>query len=217
MSPQSPCDYKAKYRAKVIDTLDPLFKGRLLCEVAALPGVTLNWANPCVPFASEGRGFFALPGIGSDVWVEFENGDADRPIWSGSYWESMLEPFIDLAPEAPELIVALKSALCALLMNDTPGIGGISLLYPDVSVILNATGFTATVAEINSLSITPAGITLRAGPTEISVTPEEGITCTATQVSVAAPRISMNGANVSVTGTTTMTGEVTVTGMLNVQ
>ena len=41
---------------------------------------------PCAPFAGSGVGFFALPPVGANVWVEFEGGDPDYPIWSGCFW-----------------------------------------------------------------------------------------------------------------------------------
>ena len=45
-----------------------------------------TWALPCVPFAGINAGFFAVPAIGSAVWIEFEQGDPDYPIWAGCFW-----------------------------------------------------------------------------------------------------------------------------------
>jgi type VI secretion system (T6SS) baseplate-like injector VgrG len=75
-----------KYRATVIDNADPLMLGRLLCEVPSLPTTLLNWALPCVPYAGEKARMFALPPIGANVWIEFEGGDPEYPIWSGVFW-----------------------------------------------------------------------------------------------------------------------------------
>ena len=36
--------------------------------------------------AGNGVGFFAIPPKGANVWVEFEGGDPDQPIWSGCFW-----------------------------------------------------------------------------------------------------------------------------------
>ena len=38
------------------------------------------WATPCVPV-----GYLGVPPVGSGVWVEFEGGDTDYPIWSGCW------------------------------------------------------------------------------------------------------------------------------------
>ena len=49
-------------------------------------GDAIGWALPCVPFAGPGVGFLALPPVEANVWVEFEAGDPDYPIWSGCFW-----------------------------------------------------------------------------------------------------------------------------------
>jgi uncharacterized protein involved in type VI secretion and phage assembly len=41
---------------------------------------------PCTPYAGRDVGFFAIPPVNSNVWVEFEQGDPDYPIWSGCFW-----------------------------------------------------------------------------------------------------------------------------------
>ena len=46
---------------------------------------TLNWAMPSCPTPGNGVGFFR-PAEGANVWVEYEGGDPDYPIWSGCFW-----------------------------------------------------------------------------------------------------------------------------------
>ena len=46
---------------------------------------------PCLPGAGINTGVFTVPQIGSGVWVEFEQGDPDRPIWVGGYWGTAAE------------------------------------------------------------------------------------------------------------------------------
>ena len=43
---------------------------------------------PAAPYAGPGAGFVALPPVGAGVWIEFEQGDPDFPIWSGGWWGS---------------------------------------------------------------------------------------------------------------------------------
>ena len=75
-----------KYRGKVEDDIDPLGMGRLRVSVPALAGGGhSSWALPCVPYAGRDVGFYALPPIGANVWVEFEGGDLNYPIWSGCF------------------------------------------------------------------------------------------------------------------------------------
>ena len=76
-----------KYRGKVANNIDPRRMGRLQVQVPAVYGTsTLNWAMPSVPYAGPDQGFFMIPPVGASLWVEFEGGDIDAPIWSGCFW-----------------------------------------------------------------------------------------------------------------------------------
>ena len=49
--------------------------------------VVTGWATPCVPYGGQpGQGLFAMPDQGAGVWVEFEEGDLEFPIWVGTFW-----------------------------------------------------------------------------------------------------------------------------------
>jgi hypothetical protein len=76
-----------KYRGQVEANVDPLRLGRVrVSSAAALGDGVVKWAMPCVPSAAPGVGFTMLPPVGASVWVEFEGGDPDYPIWSGCFW-----------------------------------------------------------------------------------------------------------------------------------
>jgi len=77
-----------KYRGFVLDNADPDQAGRLQLRIPSVLGSeATDWALPCVPFAGPGYGYFAIPDPGAMVWVEFEEGDIDRPIWTGGTWQ----------------------------------------------------------------------------------------------------------------------------------
>lgn len=78
-----------KFAGIVTDNQDPQARGRVEVQVVAVMGEQRVWALPCLPFAGEnGAGFFAVPDVGSNVWVEFEAGDRNHPIWTGCFWPS---------------------------------------------------------------------------------------------------------------------------------
>lgn len=79
--------YFGKYRGEVVDTADPTKRARLKVRCAAVLGDQEVWAMPAMPYAGDGLGFFALPPCGSSVWVEFEGGEINQPIWSGCFWK----------------------------------------------------------------------------------------------------------------------------------
>jgi uncharacterized protein involved in type VI secretion and phage assembly len=78
-----------KYRGIVTDNEDPEQLGRLKVTVPSVLGseVVTGWAAPCTPYGGNpDQGFLFIPEIGAGVWVEFEEGDLEFPIWVGSYW-----------------------------------------------------------------------------------------------------------------------------------
>ena len=117
--------YFGKYRGKVANNIDPMMLGRVQVSVAAVLGDgRLSWAMPCTPYGGSGVGFFAVPPVGANVWVEFEGGDTDFPIWSGCFWA-----LGDLTPDvAIPQIKMFKTDTTTLTLSDLPGpLGGITI------------------------------------------------------------------------------------------
>lgn len=92
--------FYGKYRGTVFNNLDPEQRGRIQAIVPAVSNVIpTSWAMPCVPIAGKSEGFFAVPQLGSGVWIEFEGGDPDKPVWVGGFWGVVAEvPVLALAP-----------------------------------------------------------------------------------------------------------------------
>jgi uncharacterized protein involved in type VI secretion and phage assembly len=81
--------YYGKYRAFVVDNADPEDRGRLRLKVPSVLNdeVISGWALPCVPYGgAANQGFFFIPEVDAGVWVEFEAGNLDYPVWVGTYW-----------------------------------------------------------------------------------------------------------------------------------
>jgi hypothetical protein len=78
-----------KYRGVVWNNVDPSGLLRILVSVPAVYDANqLRWALPCLPGAGPNCGLALLPPIKAHVWVEFEGGNPDYPIWSGGFWEN---------------------------------------------------------------------------------------------------------------------------------
>ncbi len=74
------------YRGKVYSNKDPLGQSRLRLRVPqVLADQITNWAWPVeTPSAN-----FQLPEVGQGVWVQFEGGDTNFPIWVGQFGKEL--------------------------------------------------------------------------------------------------------------------------------
>jgi len=137
--------FYGKYRGVVLNNIDPLQQGRLQIQVPDVSGLApATWAMPCVPIAGPQNGMVALPMIGSGVWVEFEQGDPDHPIWVGCFWGSATEiPALSHATPPGVSAITLQTPLQnGLTVSDLPGpSGGIMLKSATgATLIVNDTG-----------------------------------------------------------------------------
>jgi Type VI secretion system/phage-baseplate injector OB domain len=153
--------YYGKYQGTVLNNLDPLNKGRINVQVPDVTGLLPStWALPCVPIAGKQMGTFVVPQKGAGVWVEFEHGDLNRPIWVGGFWGSAAEvPALALAglPASPSLVFQSSGQNC-LVISDLPGpAGGLILKHrsgafisvSDVGIVLSS-GQGATITLIKT-------------------------------------------------------------------
>ena len=146
--------YFGKYRGKVIDNQDPRRLGRLKVVVPEVGGDDLPmWALPCVPYAGKGVGLWALPSIGSAVWVEFEGGEPDYPIVAGGFWLEGQVPAMAGSPDVVGLFSPAGSLFFSgrasetktTLTFGTPGNeanASISATIKDITISINNTEIT---------------------------------------------------------------------------
>src|SRR5580704_12541065 len=140
--------YFGKYRGTVIENIDPEQIGRIIAMVPDVLGIApSSWAMPCVPAAGIQAGIFVVPPIGSGVWVEFEQGDPDYPIWTGGFWGLVADVpvFATAPPPIPpgQNIVLQTTGQNMVLVSDappTPATGGIVLRSGTAMIVVNATG-----------------------------------------------------------------------------
>lgn len=85
--------FYGKYRAKVVDVDDPQYRGRIRVMCPKVLGESKSsWCEPCVPVAYDNGGDFAIPKVGEFVWVEFEEGNSNKPIYTGGLWSANNSP-----------------------------------------------------------------------------------------------------------------------------
>ena len=161
--------FYGKYRGKVENNVDPMQQGRLQVSVPAVLGQgTLSWAMPSVPYAGSSVGLFLIPPKGSNVWVEFEGGDTDYPIWAGCFWGTGECP----AQPAIADMKMLKTGSVSLSINDLSGAGGVTLEVnpPAVStplkLVLNSSGIELSTGSA-SVKLDPATVNINNGALQV--------------------------------------------------
>ncbi len=157
MNGQGPPFY-GKFRGLVTDSRDPLFLGRIRAKVQDVLGPNESgWAMPSSPYAGDGVGLFLLPPTNASVWIEFEHGDPEYPIWSGCFWAQGELP---ANPAAAEKKV-LKTDTGTITIDDTPGAGGITIeTTSGMKIVMNTQGI-----EINN----GQGATIKLNGPKVSV------------------------------------------------
>jgi len=160
-----------KYRGKVENNIDPIMLGKVQVSVPAVLGEgSLSWAMPCVPYAGNGVGFFMIPPVGANIWVEFEGGDIDYPIWSGCFWGTGEVP---ASPAVPQMKV-IKMDNITLTMSELPGAGGVTLEVSPPAVALplkmtfDSNGIKLDAGPLGVVELTPAGVKINSGALEVT-------------------------------------------------
>jgi uncharacterized protein involved in type VI secretion and phage assembly len=160
--------FYGKYRATCINNIDPMMQGRIQVIVPDVSNVMLSsWAMPCVPVAGLQMGLYTVPPIGAGVWVEFEKGDSDYPIWVGCYWGSPAEvpALARLVPPAVPGITMQTTLQNGLTINDVPGpTGGIMIKSATgATLIVNDTGIYIQNGKGASLVMVGPTVTINNG------------------------------------------------------
>jgi uncharacterized protein involved in type VI secretion and phage assembly len=160
--------FYGKYRGTVVNNIDPEQIGRLQVMVSDVSNfVPTSWALPCVPIAGIQTGTYAVPIIGSSVWVEFEQGHPDHPIWSGCFWGTAAEvpALARLAPPVIPSFTIQTPLQNGILISDLPGpTGGIMLKSTTgASIIVNDTGIYIQNGKGASIVMVGPSVTINQG------------------------------------------------------
>ena len=152
--------FTGKYRGTVLNNIDPMQMGRIMAQVPDVAAMQpTSWAMPCAPFGGTQSGAFHVPPIGASVWIEFEHGNPDYPIWSGCFWGSAAEvpPLALAGPPGLQQIVLQSTGQNALMLSDTPGPTGGLLLKSSTGAMISINSVGITISNGQGATITLIG------------------------------------------------------------
>ena len=160
--------YYGKYRGTVVQNVDPEQRGRIQVLVPDVSNVVPStWATACVPLAGKSMGTYLVPQVGSGVWIEYEQGDADFPIWTGCFWGLAAEvPPLAMAGNPLSPSIVLQTGLQhSIVLSDVPGpTGGIMLKSSTGAMILvNDVGITISNGKGATIVMTGPTVSINNG------------------------------------------------------
>jgi hypothetical protein len=170
--------YPGIYRATVSVNVDPMMRGRLLLEVPdVLSYSPSTWAEPCTPLAGPSgppMGVYMVPPPQTGVWVMFEHGDVDKPVWLGCRWglPSGIPPLaIAGNPADPNICIQslLQHTLMISDMPPTPATGGIILKSTTgAMIVVNDSGIYINNGKGASINMVGPMINFNLGAMQIT-------------------------------------------------
>ena len=141
-------------------------QGRVQVSAPAVLGDgALSWAMPSVPYAGPGVGLFLVPPNGANVWVEFEGGNPDYPIYSGCFWGTGEVP----ASPAIEQMKVLKTDTATVTISDVPGAGGVTIeTATGMKIAITVAGIEIVNGQGGSIKLTGPQVSVNDGALEVT-------------------------------------------------
>ncbi len=163
--------YYGKYRATVINNLDPMMQGRIQVQLADRYGLfPSTWALPSFPMAAIACGVVALPPIASQVWIEFEAGDPEYPIWSGAFWPEPggFPPLaMGLTPATPNIHLQTTTGV-SITLSDNPAQNVLIKPLTGAMIMIGAAGITIMNGQGASIQMSGPSVIINNGALTIT-------------------------------------------------
>jgi phage baseplate assembly protein gpV len=159
-----------KFRGLVTDVDDPNQAGRLRALVPeVLADVPTGWALPCAPYAGKATGLWAIPPVGTGVWIEFEAGDPSRPVWTGCWWGDGEAP----AESVKQLVIQTPGGHVVRIDDDAGTVeigeaGGGKIAMASDSITLESNG-AKVVLDSKGVELSAGGKKILVGSASVSI------------------------------------------------
>jgi len=157
--------FYGKFRGVVSNNSDPSNLGRIRARVADVFGEDESgWAMPSVPYAGNQVGLFLIPPTNASVWIEFEHGNPDYPIWTGCFWA---ENEVPVSPASADKKV-LKTGAGTITLDDTQGSNSITIETTNsLKIKMNQQGIEISNGS-QKIMISTSSVSVNDGALEVS-------------------------------------------------
>ena len=156
-------EFYGKYRGIVTDNDDPNKLGRIRVRVQDVLGdLESGWALPALPYAGDGVGLYLVPPVDAFVWVEFEHGDPDYPIWTGCFWGGRDRlPGSSVSPD----IKVLKTDSATITLDDAES--SITIETGNLKIVMDDQGIELSNGS-QTVKLSSSSVTINDGALEVT-------------------------------------------------
>lgn len=141
--------------------------GRIRAKVPDVFGEKVSgWALPCVPYAGKNVGLFLMPPEGASVWIEFEHGDPEYPVWSGCFWGSGEVPLSSYTPDSK----VLRTGFATVTVSDASGSGSVTVESngdPKLKIVLDGNGIEISNGQDASIKFSGKKVSVNGNALEV--------------------------------------------------
>ena len=160
-----------KYRGTCVNNIDPQQMGRIQVLVPSIGIPPSSWAMPCLPVAGTQTGVFTVPAIGAGVWVEFEGGDPDYPVWVGGFYSPADVPAAArIVPPGVSGLTFQTLLSNSITISDTPGPSGGILIKTTTGAMISVSDVGITISNGKGAVISMVGPTVSINAGALTVT-----------------------------------------------
>ena len=160
-----------KYRGVVTDNQDPRGLGRIRAKVQDVFGAEESgWAMPCLPYAGKDVGLYLVPPEQAFVWIEFEQGDPDYPVWTGCFWAEGEVPVKSSQNETMPEKKVLKTDVGTITLNDSASESGITIETnkdPKMKIVLNKDGIEVNNGKNATIKLNNKKVSINGNALEV--------------------------------------------------
>jgi hypothetical protein len=133
---------------------------------------------PCSPYAGKGIGLFTIPPVGTNVWVEFEGGDPDYPIWSGCFWGNNELPDEAKVAKPDEMIVFKAFATggkgITVKMGSSGSVKGLTIeveqpvVSQPLKLVFDSTGIEISAGSLGTIKASASSVKINDSALEVT-------------------------------------------------
>ncbi len=171
-------------QVEVVENDDDEYPGSIKVSIPSIFGQSEGdesavWARPCFPY-----GHFFVPEVGDKVWLAFENGNSQSPVWLGVWYPAGKIP-TKADSASPKKRVIQTATNNSIILNDADGEESVKILDENGNeILLNGDGITIQMGSGAKIEMTDSGITIESGA-KIEIT-SSGITIDAKSLPIEA-------------------------------